>query len=138
MRGRFQKSQAIGAGLSNRVLFVDDMPDMGALIVDMLQLEGIDAEWCGSGCDAVERLRGGAYDALITDLILPGEVDGEALAVLARSQGMPVLVVTGDADAVERLGEAGFLASLKPVDVIELIEWVREAEPRRAAASGCT
>ncbi len=122
--------------MSNRVLFVDDMPDMGALIVDMLQLEGIAADWCADGQDAARRLRTGAYDALITDLILPGEVDGEALAAIARERDMPVLVVSGDVDAVERLGAAGLRASLKPVDVVELIDWVRQAEPRRAAATG--
>jgi len=115
--------------VTQRVLFVDDMPDMGALIVDLLQLEGMQADWCGAGDEAATRLRSRRYCVLVTDLCLGGAIDGEALVVIARELGLPALVVSGDADAIQRLQAEGVDAVLKPLDVQHLIGWLRGRMP---------
>lgn len=120
--------------MSRTVLFVDDMADMGALIVDMLQLEGIDADWCGSGAEAARRLEVGDHRALITDLCLGGPTDGRVLAGIAREQSIPALVISGDVQAIEQLKAAGLDTALKPVDVPVLIDWLRRHAPTHAAA----
>lgn len=126
-----------GVTVANSVLFVDDMPDMGALIVDILQCEGFSVDWCGSGADAAARLAEGRYGALVTDLVLGGGTDGRALATLAGELSLPVLIVSGDAEAIEDLRADGFDAAIKPVEIELLAGWLRRHLPaRRAAANG--
>lgn len=118
---------------AKRVLFVDDMPDMGALIVDVLLLDGIEVDWSADAAEAMARLASQAYDALVTDLSLGARgPDGEELARRAEElhPKMPVLFITGDSDAVHRLRKAGRDAMLKPVDIDTLLEWLRDPPPR--------
>lgn len=123
--------------MTERILFVDDMPDMGALVVDMLQLEGFAVDWCGSGAEASARLASNRYGVLVTDLCLGGPLDGETLARRAHAEGRPTLVVSGDADAVERLRASGFEAVLKPVDIGDLVSWLRrDGRKTPTAANG--
>lgn len=120
---------------ANRVLFVDDMPDMGALIVDVLLLDGIEVDWCASVAEAMALLAAQSYDALVTDLSLGARSpDGEELALQAGAMhpAMPVLFITGDAEAVRRLRQDGRDAMLKPVDIDTLLAWLR-APPKRAS-----
>lgn len=52
-------------------------------------------ETCGSGEDALERLRAGCPDALILDLMLP-QIDGLGVLQGAQREGLsPVTIVTG-------------------------------------------
>ena len=57
---------------SFRVLVVDDELEMAAMIVDELGDRGYRAVALRSGQEAIERLRGEHFDALITDLRMPG------------------------------------------------------------------
>ncbi|MDQ3907753.1 MAG: sigma-54 dependent transcriptional regulator, partial [Acidobacteriota bacterium] len=86
--------------------------------------------------DAVERLRGGEIDVVISDLHLPPSIDdiSEGLAVIeaARAQrpAVPVVVITGSgsrADALEavRCGAYGFFE--KPFAEEEVAHIVRQA-----------
>lgn len=120
---------------AHRVLFVDDMPDMGALIVDVLLLDGIEVDWCASVAEAMAQLAAQPYDALVTDLSLgASNPDGEELALQATAMHptMPVLFITGDSEAVRRLRQNGQDAMLKPVDIDTLLAWLR-APPMRAS-----
>lgn len=117
--------------MSPRLLFVDDMADMGELIVDLLRLEGVEVDWCQRGAEAAERLASGRYGALVTDLSLGGGVDGEALAAQARGLDVPTLVISGDALAIERLRGEGVDALLKPVEIERMLRWLGEQSPPR-------
>lgn len=91
-----------------RVLVVDDDAEMRRY----LQL-GIERGWrrravvtaCGDGAEALRLVREAGFDLVITDVRLPG-LDGlaigEALERDARHSWVPVLLVTGDPDWVER------------------------------------
>ncbi|MEZ4436351.1 MAG: response regulator [bacterium] len=128
------RSPARGAPLTaQRVLFVDDMPDMGALIVDVLLLDGIEVDWCAGADEAMARLEKEGYDALVTDLGLGGSgPDGEELAKHAADAypDLPILFITGDGEAVRRLKREGAQAMLKPVDIDMLLDWLRSADRR--------
>ena len=91
-----------------RVLVVDDDAEMRRYL-----LLGIERGWrrpavvtvCGDGAEALRLVREAGFDLVITDVRLPG-MDGlaicEALAHDARHARVPVLIVTGDPDCVER------------------------------------
>src|SRR5262245_22045561 len=78
------------------VLVVEDEPNLRDLIVDGLEAEGFAVAQAFDGADAVERLRGFAYDGLVVDLRLPDangmDVLDEALTLFP---GMRAVVITG-------------------------------------------
>ena len=59
-------------------LIVDDEPDVGLVLSDMLTALGMRCDVVTSGEAAVEQLKGQDYDAIICDVRLPG-IDGPAL-----------------------------------------------------------
>jgi two-component system response regulator HydG len=77
------------------VLVVDDQVSMAEMLVDGLVERGFDAVASGSSADASRRLGEERFDALVTDLRMPG-VDGLGLVSVARqlAPGCPVIVMT--------------------------------------------
>jgi PAS domain S-box-containing protein len=80
------------------VLVVDDEPDIRALIVEVLRELGytvIDAPHAQAGLDVLKS--GQAIDLLITDIGLPGGMNGRQFAGAARINrpGLKILLITG-------------------------------------------
>lgn len=92
--------------MAHRVLLVDD--DVGLLTVcgDVLREAGFEVTSCTSGQAAVTALAGGAYDAVISDVRMPG-LDGLGLlrAVRRHDPDLPVVLTTGD-PSLEGVSEA--------------------------------
>ncbi len=81
-----------------RILVVDDEDVVRMLVVDLLREHGYAVEEAGDGYVAMSRLRSGdAFDLMITDIGLPGGLDGSALARHARMLRpvLPILFITG-------------------------------------------
>src|SRR4051794_41932308 len=55
-----------------RVLVVEDEELLAAAVADGLTAEGFDVDVAHDGPDGLWRARGGAYDALLLDGLLPG------------------------------------------------------------------
>ncbi len=107
-----------------RILLVDDEPHFCKVMAIHLADEGYIVATATSGEEALERLRGGEYHLVITDLKMPG-MDGLALLEHIRdlSATLPVIVLTayGTVDtAVQAMKLGAFDYILKPVDVDEL------------------
>ncbi len=69
--------------MSPRILIVDDEPRMGALLEKSLSRDGHDVVALTNPAEALERLKAESFEALITDLRMPG-LDG--LEVLDRAR----------------------------------------------------
>jgi two-component system NtrC family sensor kinase len=84
-------------GLS--VLVVDDEPDVAEVLVDMLSVDGHRAEIAPNGRVALERLKTGGYDLVMSDIRMP-ELDGAGfhreLEALDHPMRHRVVFVTGD------------------------------------------
>lgn len=115
--------------MPSRLLIVEDRDSLRRMLERALGNEGYDVMTAGSGEEAVETLDRERFDAVLTDLRLPGL---SGLEVLARSRArwpqVPVVVLTGFGSvpaAVEamKLGAADFLE--KPVEIDELSRLVR-------------
>ncbi len=113
------------------ILFVDDDPEIHALMEAMLDspdrrlLHAYDAE------AAMNKFIGENIDLVITDMVMPG-YDGHDLltAVVNEFVGIPVIIVTGQpsGDAAEACKATGALAYLtKPVDLEEFQNQVSTA-----------
>jgi signal transduction histidine kinase len=90
-----------GFGAGESVLVVDDEPTVRMLIVDVLQEQGYRAVEAHDGPAALQVLASGArIDLLITDVGLPGGLNGRQIADAGRLSrpDLKVLFVTGYAE----------------------------------------
>lgn len=82
-----------------RLLVVDDEPEVASMLADILHRAGYRVDSTENGWDALERLDGTDYDAIISDLRMPG-LDGCGLyrEIGRRHPRMQsrILFVTGD------------------------------------------
>ena len=89
------------AGSGETVLVVEDEATVRMLIVDVLEDLGYTALEAGEGATALKTLRSDArIDLLITDVGLPGGMNGRQVADAARQHrpGLKVLFITGYAE----------------------------------------
>lgn len=115
-----------------RVLAVDDDADTLLFFTACLEGAGLDAATAESGERALELLDGGGFDAVVTDVQMPGGMNGTELLLRVRERDpdLPVVLVTGaPAEDLPRgtmeLAPGGLL--LKPVDVDRLVRAVFRA-----------
>ncbi len=118
------------AAQGERVLVVEDEPDVRMLVVDVLRELGYMVEVAADGAAALPLLQdAGRIDLLVTDVGLPG-MNGRQLAEIARLQRpqLRVLFMTGYARNAEVRGdflEKGMDMLTKPFSVDDLAQRVR-------------
>ncbi|HEX7815041.1 histidine kinase famiy protein [Dyella sp.] len=123
--------RAADRGGSERLLVVDDRPDLADMAKMLLEDQGYDVVALTSAEEALERLRGDeTFDLLFTDLVMPGQLNGVLLAreALALRPGLRILLTTGFADAsIERTDAGGdeFDIIHKPYGRTDLIRKIR-------------
>lgn len=127
-------------GELNRVLVVDDEPDIRELIDLTLSRMGLAADCAGSVAEAKAYLEDGDYQLCLTDMRLP---DGEGLEVVryvAEHAGeTPVAVITAfgsTENAVAALKAGAFDYLSKPVGLDQLRALVRSALQLPSAEHG--
>lgn len=80
----------------NKVLIVDDNPNMSALLSDMLDVFDFSSEQAKGGVEALEMLGNQDFSMVITDLRMP-EMSGSQLlkSIKEKYPEMPVVVISG-------------------------------------------
>ena len=122
-----------------RVLIVDDEPDIAALLAERLRLSGFSAETAAGGTEALARLAEGGFDAVITDLRMPG-VDGSTLLWRIEKEHSElagrVLCITGDILGMATPLPDGVPVFEKPLDLgLLMAELVRRVGPAEETAA---
>jgi len=123
---------AADTGHGETVLVIDDETVVRLLISEVLQEAGYACLEAGDGPSGLKILQSGArIDLLITDVGLPGGMNGRQVADAARatSPGLKVLFITGYAEnAVVGNGhlEAGMQVITKPFAMADLAVRVRD------------
>src|SRR5918998_1052409 len=102
------------------ILVVDDEPGIREFIADALEDEGHEATQAADGLSALHHLHTQAFDLLITDLRMPGALDGMDLVRKARAElpEMEVIVLTAHGTveaAVEAMKQGVFDFLQKPI-----------------------
>ena len=101
-----QAAEASGAvpvaGRRARVLIVDDDPQVRHVTASFLTAFGHSTTEAGDGEAALRLLQDGRYDIVVADLAMPG-MSGIDLAaeIRDRDPGLPVLILTGHAEAMQ-------------------------------------
>jgi two-component system response regulator HydG len=127
-----------------RVLVIDDEPSMGEMVVDGLTERGYEATSVSSSKEAARLLESGTdFDAVVTDLRMPG-VDGlEILSIAKRAApARPVIVMTAYSavdSAIESIRRGAYHYLTKPFKADELALFLgralEEAQLRKEAAT---
>ena len=114
-----------------RILIVDDDSGQRSLLDSFLRSQGFDTVLADSGERALELLRAGNVNMMISDVRMPGLSGLETLRRARQEHAtLPVLLVTAYADIRDavvamRDGAVNYLA--KPIDLDELLDSVRQA-----------
>ena len=113
-----------------RVLVVEDEHEIRSIVVELLQDAGYEVIAAASGDDASVLLQTiPGFDALVTDIHMPGRLDGLALARLFREQcpESPIVYVTGNPGALRdvRTRKHNDAVILKPYRIAALIGALR-------------
>jgi len=90
------------SGVGGTVLLVEDEAEVRATVAERLREMGCTVFEAGDGAEALRLLRScGRVDMLVTDVGLPGGLNGRQVADAAREArpGLPVLFITGYAGA---------------------------------------
>lgn len=122
-----------------RILVVEDEEDLGALLVESLVHEGLEARRVANGLEVLPMVRSWAPDLVLLDLMLPG-IDGfEVLRQLrAVDERLPVIIVSARGEEADRIRGIRLDADqymVKPYSLNELLERIH-ALLRRAARRG--
>ncbi len=125
-------------GEGERILVVEDDPDVRSLAVSILKDQGYTVSAAGDGTSALRLLKSDSpFDLLFSDLVLPGGISGAHLASKSRDlcPAMGVLYMTGYTENLAVLGNQSNIL-LKPFKKAALAKAVREALDRRKATAG--
>jgi DNA-binding NtrC family response regulator len=110
------------------MLIVEDDDELREVVADHLTKEGFAVAQAPTGSDALERLKGVAYDGLVIDLKLPDANGLDVLeAALARYPEMVAVVLTGVGDleeaaaAIERGAIDFFISPVQPAHLSRVL-----------------
>lgn len=112
-----------------KILIVDDNQEIAALAAAALEELGCATRQTHSAAEALEILRDASFDVLLTDIVMPGGMDGIALAKTARAVApdMTVVLMTGYSERLERGEPIQGELVLKPFSPRTLVEAVQRA-----------
>ncbi|WP_295467756.1 ATP-binding protein [uncultured Pseudomonas sp.] len=98
----YPEQQRLVPGHGETLLVVDDEPTIRALVTEAMTAQGYQVLEAAEGASALDLIRSGAaVDLLVTDVGLPGALNGRQLADAVRSlrPQLPVLFITGYAES---------------------------------------
>lgn len=128
-------SAARGGAARERVLVVDDEPDLAESCAYFLERAGYEARCAESAPQALELLQSEPFDVVVSDVRMPRMSGMELLqAIRERDPDIEVLLLTGYPDlqmAVSAIKQGAFDYLAKPYDEQELIERVAKAMAHR-------
>ncbi len=121
--------------LEANVLVVDDEEQFLKVFSQRLKGRGMKVDTATSGEDAVKRVRGKEFDAIILDLVMPGMSGVDTLKrIKSENPDLQIIMLTGHG-SVEKSVEAMKLGAVdfieKPADMSKILEKIAEAKRKR-------
>ena len=127
------------------VLIIDDHSYMRALLREHLEGLGFEVLAAEDGAAGLRVLGNSSVDLLISDILMPGDIEGIEVIATARElrPEIPIIAISaggkagaeGYLDAAIALGATTSLG--KPFNLDDLIEVLREVMPDHSASLSC-
>ncbi len=121
----------------NRILVVDDDPNLRKTLADILRVKGYETVIAAIGTEAIAAAKQETFSLALIDLMLP---DMPGLEVMARIKAISPLteaiILTGHASmetAIEATGQGAFSYVLKPYQMDDLLQKIRHGVEREQA-----
>ena len=108
----------------NRILIIDDDKELCVLIKRSVLSEDIEADFCNTGKEGLQKLKEREYQLVILDVMMPGMDGFETMKEIRKESSLPILMFTSKNDNASkvcglRAGADDYLT--KPFDMDELI-----------------
>ncbi|MFH1683829.1 MAG: response regulator transcription factor [Candidatus Margulisiibacteriota bacterium] len=117
--------------MSNKILVVDDAPEISVLMADILTPYGYEVDAAPSANAAWEKIRKNPPDLILLDIMMPGKNGYEFCEELKQStfKAIPVIMVSvkrdqEDLDKGIKVGAADYVT--KPFDPNDLVNRIRK------------
>jgi two-component system alkaline phosphatase synthesis response regulator PhoP len=111
--------------MNQRILMIEDEPGLRLTLGDRLISEGYRVDTASDGLEGEEKARGGDYDIILLDVMLPGKGGFDVCRDL-RQQGIttPILMLTARGQTIDKvvglkIGADDYLT--KPFETMELL-----------------
>lgn len=114
-----------------RVLLVEDDQIIRPLISEAISLLELDVIPCANADDALKVLETAPVALVITDVRMPGSMDGLALTqiISSRWRELPVIIISGDAILPPGLSLSNAVFLSKPFSLDALHETIKKLLP---------
>lgn len=120
--------------MMRRVLLVEDVDDNRKLAGDLLRFGGWEVTEAITGEEAIATAERQAFDLILMDLSLPGDIDGwGATRMIKATHAVPIVALTahamaGDSDRALAAGFDGYIT--KPIEVGTFLAQIAEVVGR--------
>ena len=127
--GRVTRTSGGDTERAPRLLVVDDEAPVRRMLRDVFQSFGYDVVVAASGVEALRLFADGGYDAVVTDLLMPGMNGWEVVAQLRHAApDVPVVMLTGSVPDIdfERVRRERITLVQKPATLTRLRAVLRD------------
>lgn len=109
-----------------RILIVDDEPQIGRIFGLKLKLAGYDVVSTTSGAEAIELIRADRFDVVLLDLLMPGVSGKEVLEKVRTFSQVPIIIFSARQDVSDIAKKIGADDSIsKPLNPDQLVEKIK-------------
>ena len=111
--------------ISEKILVVDDDPDIGIMIKTMLEYHGFTVQVTDQADTAEELVQSGKYGLLIMDMLLSGMNGIDICSRIKAHSNIPIIMISAHPNAKDICAAAGaddFIS--KPFDIFDLLKRV--------------
>lgn len=114
-------SATMNSGGTGTVLLVEDNPEVAYASTGLLEQLGYSVRWVSNADAALREIDHDEVDLVLSDIVMPGNVDGLRLAhaIRAKRPALPVLLASGYSEAAQR-AHSDFPILRKPYQIHEL------------------
>jgi signal transduction histidine kinase/CheY-like chemotaxis protein len=112
-----------------RVLLVEDDPNLNELVGQMLAEQGSEVLAAATAAEGLSLFENNPVDAVLSDMVMPGEMGGLDLArrLRAMRDDFPVVLMTGYSAAAGPAAAEGFVVLRKPFTMVALANTLAES-----------
>lgn len=133
-------SSSTKSAVRGRILFIEDDQTVADITRELLISGGFMVDHVCTA-DAAIECRLSDYTLVLSDVIMPGKMDGVALAIRLRSimPTLPVILMSGYAGSPDRVTKTGFTLLNKPISREELFAAIGNAlRTQQETVNSCT